>query len=378
MLFADKEVYKPSPLSPLCTATNEFLCEDLLPNKNGKTSKIGIKVNVTDTIKTLHVVQAFGNGSAEGYLAIPDSELGYEYYVATYCKNSGICHFAVTPVQSNTDICLYFNNSTISIEPGLCSNSQQNHNFKGYSSRIECTLQEHDVIYFKSNSDLTGTKISANKKIAVFSGSLVTSYMSRGESNLLIEQLPPTSHWGKEFVIVPSSNEAGDIVKIVTQADNTEIYISGFSPFIIPERGQSFEKRIDKGWNCVIKASYPVLVMQIFGLTTLIVNGSSILNTTNASLPSMTLVPAVTQWTNTSSNESSPPDCKTEYATKTFTTGTNEAINGTHYSILGTDPNEAASAYRIYTVCNNGSSFLYDADWSKRTQVRLLVKRVHH
>lgn len=334
---------------------------------NGISHNIGIKVNVPDTDKTLHVLQASGNNSQEAYLAIPDFELGYEYYVSTYCKKGDICQFAVTPVQNSTRVCLYFNNSTISEKPASCNYSQQQDNLKGNWTQIVCILQEHDVFYFKSNSDLTGTIVSANKSIAVFAGSLVTSSMSNGETKLLIEQLPPTSHWGNEFVVIPSSDKAGDIIKIVTQADNTEVYVSGFSPFIVPERGQAMEKRIDQGLNCTIKASRPVLVLQIFGLTTLIINGSRVFNITIPSGPSMTLVPAVTQWTEESLSDGSlGSSCRTQYAT--YAAGEGVLINGTPYSILD---EQTASAFSVYTVCDNGPSYLDDANWTKSTQVNV-------
>lgn len=344
-------------------------CEGIFPNTSGILHDVGIKLHMAEP---LHVLQDSGNDCKEGYLAIPDSDLGSEYFVSTYCRSDDICQLAITPKRKHTRVCLQFRDTVNDVIDDIKDYSNCNVSEKDNVTQwtqITCRLQERDVLYIKSKADLTGTFISANNKIAVFAGSQTSRDVFLKGTYLLIEQLPPTSNWGTEFVVVPSSNEAGDIIKIVAQADNTEIYITGFSPFIIPQRSQAFEKRIDKGWNCMIKASKPVLVMQIFGLTTLIVNGSRVFNTTNPYVPSMTIVPAVNHWANkTNVHIGDYSTCEIKCVSNITNDG--DGIEGTPYRITSNTSSCSADMSATYTVCKEGPALLNGADWSEKIQVQ--------
>ena len=58
--------------------------------------------------------------------------------------------------------------------------------------------------------------MSANKRVAVFSGSEWTSVGSEQMGDHLVEQMPPTSTWGWDFITVPiATRTAGDIFRVL-------------------------------------------------------------------------------------------------------------------------------------------------------------------
>lgn len=329
-------------------------CQVLAPNE-AVVAKGGIKIVVDDTT-VVHVEQTDGALKKEAYLAIPDEHLGTEYYVSTQCSLGSKCQIAVTPVDSDTSVCIQFpSNISVAVK---CSVDQSL--FVHTDNNISCVLQEYDVLHVESDRDLTGTYIKADKKVSVVVGASGVF-----ENNaLIIEQIPPTNKWGKDFIVVQSGrNEAGDMVKILTRTDNTEIHISGFSPFIIPYAGQSVERKIDGGMHSYIRASNPVLVLQILG--TIVLNNS----TYNSTPPSMVLIPSIDQW---KEFKWLPFKEGCDILAVCNVTDNNLAqVPGTEY-FAGMPTYHARGVKMAYAVCITGSSFLFDADWTVQSKVSCL------
>lgn len=65
-------------------------------------------------------------------------------------------------------------------------------------------------------SDLTGTHIISSAPVAVFAGTTWTSVGHVIMGDHMIEQVPPTSTWGGEFVVIPVANRtSGDVVRVL-------------------------------------------------------------------------------------------------------------------------------------------------------------------
>jgi hypothetical protein len=92
--------------------------------------------------------------------------------------------------------------------------------------------------------DLTGSTITSDKPIAVFSGherasvpdSLEFAYPNRPSVSRdhLIEQMPPQENWGKQFVVIASAQDdyfkrpkTGDLVRVIAASDGTDIIVNG-------------------------------------------------------------------------------------------------------------------------------------------------------
>lgn len=336
-------------------------CQVLVPNE-AIVTKSGIKIFVNDDIAVVHVEQTDGALKKEEYLAIPDEHLGTEYYVSTHCSLGSKCQIALTPAEGDTSVCIQFP-SNISVTVG-CSMGQSP--FVQTGGNISCVLQEYVVLRVESEMDLTGTYIKADKKVSVVVG---TSGIFENNA-LMIEQIPPTNKWGRDFIVVQSGrNEVGDMVRILTRNDNTEIHISGFSPFIIPYAGQSVERKIDGGMHSYIRASNPVLVLQILG--TIVLNNS----TYNSTLPSMVLIPSIDQW---KWFDWLPfRDGCDVLAVCNVTDNNLIQVPGTEY-FAGMPTYSATGIKMAYAVCITGSSFLFDADWTVQSKVSCYIMPTIH
>ena len=224
------------------------------------------------------------NGTDEGFLAIPDTALGNEYYVATYCRFVGYCQFSVTPVEDRTSVMIRL---PVAVNGSQVCMSGANIT-RTFSAVVPFLLDEFDVLHFESTSDLTGTYITSNRKIAVFAGARNVPSATEDTVSHMIEQLPPVNKWGTDFLVVPNRhNPAGDEFVIVASVASTKVEISGFSPFVIPYAGQFVTRRIDWGMYSYIETSNPVLVVQIMSID--IYNDS----TSVQGYPSMLLVQSV-------------------------------------------------------------------------------------
>ncbi len=193
------------------------------------------------------------NAYFESYSIIPSNNLGYNYYTANlyqdYYKNT-YNKFIQSPGQiillateDNTNITYSPKAKTRLVETGQSRTINLN---KGETYLILAdTLKSLTHNYI---SDLTGTYISANKKIAVFSGHCRVSFPAYGSTiystlqfayprNLMIEQMLPVDLLGTTNITVPfafeknrtylnkTSYEKGDLIRIIATQDNTELYI---------------------------------------------------------------------------------------------------------------------------------------------------------
>lgn len=137
-------------------------------------------------------------------------------------------------------------------------------------------------------SDLSGSLVSANKPIALFGGNQCTDIpLGYAACDHVVEQLPPTTTWGKSFVTLPlATRRNGDTFRILAAKDNTEVRVDGV-PVATLNKGQ-FHEQIITG-PAAITASQPVLVAQYS-------NSSSFDGVTSD--PFMMLVPPYEQFLN--------------------------------------------------------------------------------
>ena len=323
----------------------------------------GFRVEVEN--KPLYVLQAHKDSNGDQYLAIPDSHLGNEYYISNYCPDGSMCQFAVTPVVDNTNVCIQIPNAINVSNVAVTCPTKQEAQQKDTWSIVKCTLNELNVLVVTYNGDLSGIRVTANNNVAVVVGAsqMKTPYNSRNSRP--IEQLPPVNKWGKEFVVVPSElDTSGDMIKITSRVKNTQLYMTGFSPFIIPHIGQSVERKVDRGINVYIRASNPVLVLQIIGTT---------FTTSRTTPASMSLVPAISYWKNidveTCSVLGDQHDCRVYYAGNVQTHDNFIEVANKEYYGGSRDACSEDHDGMEYVLYTSGNASPVDVDWSKESQV---------
>ena len=234
----------------------------------------------------------------------------YKYYIATL--NGSTSLLLLVGNEDNTTITIvptqmievprdpqYFNSSTVSIRPG------ETYTFLLYK------MQTFLII---TNNDLSGTAILSDDPLTVISGHYCgfisqdqwwldisrNRSLYHGFCHTVLEQIPPTVTWGKQFLFVPFP-ETPYVAKIITSEEETTVKQTC---------NGTLEKTIflafDGEWNftysknnsyvyCVIESDKPILVLQLVSeghVQEINFNGSFIYTT-------LSIVPPVEQYINT-------------------------------------------------------------------------------
>ncbi len=190
--------------------------------------------------------------TTDAYLALPTDILGTEYIALGY-KNSNIINgtqFALVAAQNAT---------TVTITPTVTTDGR----LAGVAYSI--LLNQGQTYQLRNTggapNDLSGSIISSNKPIAVF-GSHQCANIPPGFTfcDFVVEQLPPTTAWGKNFVSVPLKTRInGDTFRFLASENNTLVSVNG-SLVVTLNRGQLFETILTTASQ--ITSTKPILVAQ--------------------------------------------------------------------------------------------------------------------
>jgi hypothetical protein len=208
--------------------------------------------------------------SEDAFLTLPTDVLGSEYRIASFnASNTG--QGAEMPGQFM--VVASEDATTVTIVP-TCRTAGG----KVAGDSYEVVLDRGDVYLVQSaasgEEDLTGSHITSNKPVAVFSGHERCAIPSNAKlydgsfpsRDHLVEQLPPVQACGDSIVVVPfKSSDRPDVVRVIATADGTEVLISGV--FSATLKGGEFYEMRELKTPTMITASKPVLVAQYLGTT---------------------------------------------------------------------------------------------------------------
>ncbi|XP_064385779.1 uncharacterized protein LOC135334492 isoform X2 [Halichondria panicea] len=237
--------------------------------------------------------------SADAFMAINCVALfptatNYQYFVFssyTSLNNAiGTSQFLVTPCQNNTTI--HVRPSQQHTHPSWV-NSTEEFTFTGTETSYQRPFNRFDTLMLSNPNDLTGTIITSNKPLSVFSGTCGTS----NTMIYLVEQVPPHPTYGDRFLLAPFDLQPRvlpnylpmniDIYRIGSVSDEVSIQVncpcepiplfsnrvplsgSGSSFTAIINRGQFVEcaAPVNNRTFCSIESTRPVTVMSYhFGL----------------------------------------------------------------------------------------------------------------
>ena len=213
----------------------------------------GLGVHVTAADEVSVVGWNWQDGSNDGYLGFPTDTLGREYFVLGWKNGTGGVsgsQFAIVGMQDDTDV---------TITPTVTTN--------GHNAGVPYlkTLDRGSAYLLRQttdNVDLSGTLITASAPVAVFAGHVCGNVPSTAVSfcDHLVEQLPPTSAWGRRVAVVPLAGRAGDTLRVMGLRDGTTLTHSFSGLPTSLNRGQMAEVAISSAGEIV--ASEPILVMQ--------------------------------------------------------------------------------------------------------------------
>ena len=147
------------------------------------------------------------------------------------------------------------------------------------------------TVYIGSSSDLTGTRIITDKPVSVFSGHECGNVLPLlySDCDYVIEQIPPTTYWGKTYYIAPLQGRSAHNIIVLAAYNSTEVFMdcNNVRNSYTINAGKSFT--VTYQIYCAIHSNKEILVAQFSP-------GSSYDGRTGD--PVMMLVPATDHYSN--------------------------------------------------------------------------------
>ena len=189
--------------------------------------------------------------TTDAYLGLPVDALGTSYTVLAWGPGiSGGSEFSVVATQDET---------TVTITPSV---DAQGH-LAGIPFNITLDKgRQYQLGAASGNLDLTGTRVAADKPVAVFAGHQCANIPSTGYSacDHVVEQMPPESAWGTSFLTVPlKTRSGGDTFEVVAIQAGTEVRVNGTLVATLGA-GQRYSQIISGQGQ--IESTKPILVAQ--------------------------------------------------------------------------------------------------------------------
>lgn len=200
------------------------------PEEEQVYSEFAVHIRADDPI----VVYAFTRYqyTSDGFLALPVSSLGKNYIVASYADvgDNGTSFGQYMPSQ--TAVVAPFDGTKVKFTLGGPLHTKTYGGMAvGESTNIE--MNKGDVWLVSSfghAADLSGSKISADKPVAVVSSNYCANVpLDKAACDFLCEMELPTKAWGKKYHVTPVyPREKNSIVKVIALSDSiTRLYRNG-------------------------------------------------------------------------------------------------------------------------------------------------------
>lgn len=159
--------------------------------------------------------------TSDAFLGLPVDALGKDHYVLTYSNMS----FAPS---SELGVVASENGTTVTVTPSAnTGNRLAGVPYSVVLNQGQTYLLQNTVP--TTAGDLTGSRVTGDKPIAVFGAHEAATIPAEVGccADHMVEQLPPTSAWGKRFATIPLATRIkGDFFRIIAAEDNTEVYLN--------------------------------------------------------------------------------------------------------------------------------------------------------
>jgi CshA-type fibril repeat protein len=220
---------------------------------------LGIHVTADTDISVYGVNQQPTTSGA--YLALPVEALGTRYRALGY---QGLLYYGA---PSQLTVVASASATTLTITP------QTDLNGHPAGIAFDVSLDAGDVYQLQGSGgtreDVTGTVIESNIPVAVFGGAVCANVPADATAcDHLVQQLTPTSAWGKNFLTVRfATRPAGDTYRVLANEDNTEVSVND-TPVATINAGEFYEAVLPSGASATgsegtyIHTSHPALVAQ--------------------------------------------------------------------------------------------------------------------
>ena len=185
---------------------------------NDQNKGIYLKSNSTNLIV---IGQNTAYRSSDTFLILPNVQLcstEYMYYGISVSSGSYDNAVLIVGTENNTMMNLTVTQSVNVKISNTVSTLTSGRQYSFIVNRLQ-------TVYIGSSSDLTGTRIVTDKPVSVFSGHecgyVTSSYYY--ECDHLIEQIPPTTYWGKTYYIAPLQGRNAYTITVLAAYNSTDV-----------------------------------------------------------------------------------------------------------------------------------------------------------
>ncbi|MBK6759678.1 MAG: IgGFc-binding protein [Ignavibacteria bacterium] len=193
--------------------------------------------------------------TTDTFLGLPVSVLGTDYRAVGYTKLASDLLSAVSIVATEDE-------TEVTIVPTVATSTG-----RPAGRPFTARLRKGDVYTIGARwesigaCDLTGTSITSNKKIAVFSGHNCAYVPPKVEAcNHLVEQLPPVSAWGKHYYLGMLKERSKYTYRVIASQDQTKVFED--SKLVAVMKAGEFYENLNLTRHVQVTADKPVLVAQ--------------------------------------------------------------------------------------------------------------------
>lgn len=219
------KVVEPLQITTFTSARGEIGWEWEVRESEQITNK-GLKLEADQPI-SVYVLNA-KTYSSDGYLALPVTALGKEYYHMCYYDfleyGPWASGFVIVAPENDTKITIKLNGKGKGAAKTLMG--------RNIGDVIQVTLQEGQTYMVRGDAttrglfDLSGSKIIASKPVGLISfhmRTIIPSFDINNGRDHMSEMLPPIHAWGKKYVTVEYKRDKGqgDFFRIMASEDNT-------------------------------------------------------------------------------------------------------------------------------------------------------------
>jgi PKD repeat protein len=225
--------------------------------------------------------------TTDAFTALPTDVLGTDYLVMGYVSGNAVwsgysTEYAVVATEDNTQVIITSTATAVSSP-------------RNTSGTYTITMDRGEVHHFVgedtwiTGNDVTGTWVRSDKPVALFGGHVCAFVPSTYlYCDHLVEQIPPVSTWGKQFVTFPlATRTKGDTFRVLASENDTHVQIND-APAITLNFSQYYEVILSDPAHIV--ADKPILVAQY--------SNSATWDYATYSDPFMMLVPPYEQFMN--------------------------------------------------------------------------------
>lgn len=189
----------------------------------------GLRVTAEAPI-TLHVLSG-RSFATDGSQILPARLLGTEHRVASWGPGPGS--------GSSLAVVASANDTLVTVTPAVATDTRP------AGVPFQVSLQQGQVYRLRAlaNSDLSGSVVSATRPVAVFGNHscaviAIPDPQEAGQCGGIVEQMLPVSHWGQDFLNVPTRQRpSGDVVRVYAQQSDTVVALDGQAAAVLDTAG---------------------------------------------------------------------------------------------------------------------------------------------